>query len=105
MDNLKISKTGIATFTETWRYVINMEIMKKKRVPGLQQAQIFIFIGLALIIGAMALGLYLGLTDMNDDLEENISISSDFNQAILHLKSSFGYTGFIHNFKNYVLRG
>ncbi|MCF6334583.1 MAG: methyl-accepting chemotaxis protein, partial [Spirochaetales bacterium] len=32
-------------------------------------------------------------------------ISTEFTTGVLHLKSSFGYTGFIHNFKNYVLRG
>ncbi len=82
-----------------------MENSKKKRVPGLKQAQIIIYFALIAIIGSMGYGLHYNLSGMNDMIIENDRISTDFTTAVLHLKSAFGYTGFIHNFKNYVLRG
>ena len=82
-----------------------MEENKKKRVPGLKQAQTIIYFALVLIIGSMGYGLYYNLDKMSEIIVENDRVSTDFTTAVLHLKSSFGYTGFIHNFKNYVLRG
>ena len=82
-----------------------MENSKKKRVPGLKQAQTIIYFALIVVIGSMGYGLYYNLEKMGDMIVENDRISTDFTTAVLHLKSSFGYTGFIHSFKNYVLRG
>lgn len=82
-----------------------MESSKKKRVPGLKQAQIIIYISIITTFGAMGAVLYYNLSDMNKMIIENDRVSTDFTSAVLHLKSSFGYTGFIHHFKNYVLRG
>jgi methyl-accepting chemotaxis protein len=82
-----------------------MDNKKTKRVPGLKQAQIFIYFTLVVVIISMGYGLYYNLNRMNDMILENDRVSTDFTTAVLHLKSSFGYTGFIHNFKNYVLRG
>ncbi len=82
-----------------------MDDIKKKRVPGLKQAQTIIYFSLIVIIGAMGYGLYYNLDGMSDMIVENDQVSTDFTTAVLHLKGAFGYTGFIHNFKNYVLRG
>ncbi len=82
-----------------------MENNKKKRVPGLKQAQIIIYFSLVTIIGSMGYGLYYNLKGMDRLISKNEKISTEFTTGVLHLKSSFGYTGFIHNFKNYVLRG
>ncbi|MCK5153929.1 MAG: hypothetical protein KAQ93_06175 [Spirochaetales bacterium] len=82
-----------------------MQNNEKKRVPGLKQAQTIIYFALILVIGSMGYGLYYNLDGMSDMIVENERVSTDFTSAVLHLKSAFGYTGFIHNFKNYVLRG
>ncbi len=82
-----------------------MESTKKKRVPGLKQAQTIIYFALIIVIVSMGYGLYYNLDGMSDMIVENEQVSTDFTTAVLHLKGSFGYTGFIHNFKNYVLRG
>ena len=79
--------------------------VNKKRVPGLKQAQAIIYLSLIVIIGLMSYGLYSNLHGMAELISENEKLSTDFTSGVLHLKSSFGYTGFIHNFKNYVLRG
>ena len=78
---------------------------KKKRVPGLKQAQTIIYFALIIVIGSMGYGLYYNLDGMSNIIVENDQVSTDFTTAVLHLKGAFGYTGFIHNFKNYVLRG
>ena len=78
---------------------------KRKRVYGLKQAQIIIFVALIAIIASMSTGLYSNLNNMSDTVVTHNGISADYSGALLHLKSAFGYTGFIHNFKNYVLRG
>ncbi len=82
-----------------------MESSKNKRVPGLRQSQIVIYFSLIVIIGSMGYGLYYNLKGMDRLISKNEKISTEFTTGVLHLKSSFGYTGFIHNFKNYVLRG
>jgi len=82
-----------------------MESKKNKRVPGLKQAQTIIYFALIVVIGSMGYGLYYNLERMSDIIVENDRVSTDFTSAVLHLKGAFGYTGFIHNFKNYVLRG
>lgn len=42
---------------------------------------------------------------MRDEIESNNELSISFSADLLNLKSGLGYGGFIHNFKNYVLRG
>jgi hypothetical protein len=73
-----------------------MDSGKKKRVPGLKQAQIIIYFALIVVIGFMGYGLHYNLSGMSDMIIENDIIATDFTTAVLHLKSAFGYTGFIH---------
>lgn len=82
-----------------------MQDSQKKRVPGLKQAQLIIYIALVATLGSMGYGLCSNLSGMNKMIIENDRVSSNFITSVLHLKSAYGYTGFIHNFKNYVLRG
>jgi len=80
--------------------------MKKKSSPmNLNQIQIILFC-IIIISGAVSgIFQFSTLASLNRTQKENLSVSLDYSRALLHLKSAFGYNGYIHNFKNYVLRG
>jgi methyl-accepting chemotaxis protein len=82
-----------------------MNSNKTKRVPGLQQAQVLIYSVLFIMILSVGYGLFYNLGGIRTFIKENDEISTDFTEALIHLKGAFGYTGLIHNFKNYILRG
>ncbi len=77
----------------------------KKRVPGLKQAQIIIYTSIILMFAALGFIFFTNLNGMRKNIETSNSNSISFSADLLSLKSELGYGGFIHNFKNYVLRG
>ena len=78
---------------------------KKKRVPGLKQAQVIIYVVIIFMFTTLGLLFFHNLSNMRVEIEKSNNASISFSADLLNLKSGFGYGGFIHNFKNYVLRG
>ncbi len=78
---------------------------KIKRVPGLKQAQIIIYVVIFFMFVVLGVLFFYNLSKMRIDIEKSNNASISFSADLLNLKSGFGYGGFIHNFKNYVLRG
>jgi len=78
---------------------------KTKRVPGLKQAQIIIYVVVVLMFTSLGLLFFQNLSRMRIKIVQSNTSSISFSADLLNLKSGLGYGGFIHNFKNYVLRG
>ncbi len=78
---------------------------KVKRVPGLKQAQGIIYVVIIFMFVSLGLLFFHNLSTMRIEIEKSNEASISFSADLLNLKSGFGYGGFIHNFKNYVLRG
>ncbi len=78
---------------------------KTKRVSGLKAAQMIIYSVMIVMVSTMGILYSNNLSQIRDKIERNNEVSVSFSADLLNLKSSLGYGGFIHNFKNYVLRG
>lgn len=77
----------------------------KKRVPGLKQAQLIIYVTIVVLFSSLGFIFFQNLSGMRSDIEASNAASISFSADLLNLKNGLGYGGFIHNFKNYVLRG
>ncbi len=78
---------------------------KIKRVPGLKTAQLIIYSVIIVMFSTLGVLYFFNLSQLRETIERNNEVSVSFSADILNIKSSLGYGGFIHNFKNYVLRG
>lgn len=78
---------------------------KIKRVPGLNAAQMIIYSVVVVMFFTLGLIYFSNLSKIRGNIEKSNEISISFSSDLLSLKSGLGYGGFIHNFKNYVLRG
>ena len=79
--------------------------INKKRVPGLKQSQVIIYFVIFIMFTSLGLLFFRDLSKMRSEIEKYNNISITFSTDLLRLKNELGYGGFIHNFKNYVLRG
>ena len=73
--------------------------LKKKVLAAL----IFIFLSTSLLVW-LGLSLYTRIADINQSWEDQHSLISHKNQVMFEIHRNFGYGGFIHHFKNLVLR-
>ncbi|MDC7220564.1 MAG: methyl-accepting chemotaxis protein [Spirochaetales bacterium] len=71
-------------------------------VYQLQFSLLFLVLVSAFSLGAIQISF---LRSVGKSYEANLDEIMSFSRSLLKLKDDFGYTGFIHNFKNYVLRG
>ena len=68
--------------------------------------RIFVLIGMVIIIlGIGGVATYTTVLPLDKNFERYMAQIAKRNSLLMEIKSSFGYGGAIHNFKNYVLRG
>ena len=78
---------------------------KIKRVPGLKTAQLIMYSVVIVMFSTLGILYFFNLSKIRETIERNNEVSVSFSADLLNIKNSLGYGGFIHNFKNYVLRG
>ena len=75
-----------------------------KRVLTLKMTFSMILASLIIISIILATLSVLNLKEMKEILVRNEERSLDYSHGLLHLKGAIGYAGFIHSFKDYILR-